>query len=61
MSPEASEVPLKMVVTFGTQTRVKCLHCKKFIPNAKLTSCPRCFVNYQQVDDRHYIAVGDSR
>ena len=52
--------PLKMVVAFGNQRRVRCLTCQKFIPNAKLTSCPRCFINYQQVDDHHYIALGDS-
>lgn len=60
MSPGVSEAPLKMVVSFGSQTRVKCLKCKKFIPNAKFTSCPRCLVNYQQVDDNHYVATGDA-
>lgn len=58
MSPGVSDAPLKMVVSFGSQTRVKCLKCKKFIPNAKLTACPRCLVNYKQVDDQHYIALG---
>jgi len=48
--------PQKMVITFGSQRRVKCPGCKKFIKDLFETDCPRCEIKYRQYDDERFIA-----
>ncbi len=53
-----SPTPLKMVIRFGDQRRVKCLSCKKFIPGGTDTWCKRCDISYVEYDSEHYIQKG---
>lgn len=53
--------PLKMVIAFGNQVRVKCPRCVKFIKNEPETRCPRCEISYRQVDDQHFVALEETR
>ena len=47
--------PPSVVVSFGTQTRLRC--CNRFVPGGRHTTCPRCQTSYMMKKDGTYAVM----
>ena len=45
---------VKLALTWGTQRRLMCPACKRYIHVADETTCPTCGRAYHRVDDENY-------